>query len=335
MSEFDVDVVILWVDGNDKKWSEEKEFYSNGDLVNEGNGASRYRDMGTLRYWFRCIEKNMPWIRKIHFVTYGHFPEWLNVENPKIHIVRHSDFIPQEYLPTFSSHPIDLNLHRIGGLSDHFIYMNDDTFVVSKIDRDYYFSKSGLPKQLMRVCCLDNYDPDVDFIYTNFNNMGLINRNFKPMKWTFSKLFNIKYGLNTIIRNLALPLSYVYPGFYQAHMPVPFLKETFIDVWNKEQDYLSKTCRHRFRNYKDVNQWLMQYWQLVKGNFSPVNHCKNQKMIVLGKDSDEIELCLCSKQIIEICINDNDAEIDFAQEKNKVIAALKKYYPEKSEFEKG
>ena len=116
-----IDFVILWVDGNDPKWQSEKATYDS-NINDDSNSASRYRDWGLLPYWFRGVEKFTPWVNKIHFVTWGHVPEFLNLNNPKLNIVNHKDFIPEEYLPTFSSHAIELNIHRIPGLSEKFIY---------------------------------------------------------------------------------------------------------------------------------------------------------------------------------------------------------------------
>ena len=68
-------------------------------------------------------------MRKVHLLTYGHLPAWLEPDHPKLHIVNHRDFIPEEYLPTFSSHAIELNMHRIPDLAEHFLYFNDDVYL--------------------------------------------------------------------------------------------------------------------------------------------------------------------------------------------------------------
>ena len=80
----------------------------------------RYRNWENLQYWFRGIEKFAPFVNKIHFITSSRVPEWLNMNNPKLNVVRHSDYIPEEYLPTFSSIPIELNLHRLEDLRRKF-----------------------------------------------------------------------------------------------------------------------------------------------------------------------------------------------------------------------
>ena len=128
MSEnYPIDFVVTWVDGNDPIWQAEKAKYSPNK--NADNRNVRFRDWDNMQYWFRAVEKFAPWVNKIHFVTYGHLPKWLNTDNPKLNIVKHSDFIPKEYLPTFSSHSIELNLHRIEGLAERFVYFNDDMFL--------------------------------------------------------------------------------------------------------------------------------------------------------------------------------------------------------------
>ena len=116
------------MDGVDPAWQEDKRecMRQQGMEVKVDDREERYRDWDILQYWFRGVEKFAPWVRKIHFVTYGHLPKWLNTKNPKLHIVNHEDFIPEKYRPTFNSHVIEWNFHRIHGLSDNFVYFNDD-----------------------------------------------------------------------------------------------------------------------------------------------------------------------------------------------------------------
>ena len=61
-----MDFVILWVDGNDEKWIEEKNKYLElkGDTK-----ANRFRDCENMQYLFRGIEKFAPWVNKIFFIT--------------------------------------------------------------------------------------------------------------------------------------------------------------------------------------------------------------------------------------------------------------------------
>ena len=100
----EIDFVITWVDMDDPKWKKTFAKYSGGiDNSNNSFSEARFRDHGFLKYWFRGIEKFAPWVRKIHFVTCGQKPEWLDENNPKLHLVNHEDFIPHQFLPCFNS----------------------------------------------------------------------------------------------------------------------------------------------------------------------------------------------------------------------------------------
>ncbi len=137
-----IDFVLLWVDNTDPAWQEEFQKYRHAA---DGDSRSvRFRCWGNLQFWFRSVEKFAPWVRKIHFVTHGHLPEWLNTSHPKLNIVRHSDFIDAAYLPLFNSRAIEVNIHRIPGLADRFVYFNDDCFVNRPLDPSFFF-RGGLP----------------------------------------------------------------------------------------------------------------------------------------------------------------------------------------------
>ena len=120
-----IDFVVTWVNPDDPAWLSERLMYQNSEQVinsvtQEELSAHtyRYREWDLMRYWFRAIEKFAPWFNTLHFVTYGHIPEWLNTDNPKLSIIKHSEFIPSQFLPTFNSRVIEFNLHRIESLSE-------------------------------------------------------------------------------------------------------------------------------------------------------------------------------------------------------------------------
>lgn len=118
-----MDIVITFVNGLDPVWQREYEEYTNTPILEK-----RFRDWGTLKYLFRGIAKNMPFIRKVHLVVSGEsqVPEWVNRD--EVNVVLHRDIIPEEYLPTFNSNTIELHIHRIEGLDEEFLYFNDDIF---------------------------------------------------------------------------------------------------------------------------------------------------------------------------------------------------------------
>lgn len=93
----------------------------------------RFYDNNELKYSLRSLEMYMPWARQIFLVTNGQIPNWLDINSPKLKIVTHEEIFPKKvqnsHLPTFSSPAIETHLHRIHGLSENFIYFNDDVFL--------------------------------------------------------------------------------------------------------------------------------------------------------------------------------------------------------------
>lgn len=267
-----MDFVIPWVDGSDPAWRAERELWFAREcrdpyLAKWNDGEQRYRDNGLLRYWFRGVEKFAPWVKRIHFVTWGHLPPWLKVNHPKLHVVRHEDFIPREYRPTFSSRCIDLNLHRIPDLAERFVYFNDDIFLTAPVTPSDFFRK-GLPCDAAIISPLylkqNGVRAEINALYAvneHFRKRDVILRH--PLKW-----FSPRYG-TALVRTLTqLPYG-LFTGFYVHHGPVSYLKATFDEVWRAEPDLLRRSCSHRFRNDGDVNQWIMEYWQYCTGMFSP------------------------------------------------------------------
>ena len=145
-----MDVVITYVDGQDPFWQEE---YSR--IVSEGILTKRYRDWGTLRFLMRGIERYMPYVEKVHLVvsSESQVPAWIDRE--RVHVVLHKDIIPERYLPTFNSSMIEMFLHKIEGLSERFVYFNDDMFPVRPVRSESLFDGSkaaiGFCKVLSRM----------------------------------------------------------------------------------------------------------------------------------------------------------------------------------------
>ena len=223
-----IDIVIPWVDGSDPIWQQEFQKYHAQTTGRDDNSEIRYRDWDNLQYLFRGIEKFAPWVRKVHFVTTGQKPKWLNLNAERLNFVRHEDFIPKEYLPTFSVRPIELNLHRIEGLSEQFIYFNDDYFLLRPVSPDRFF-RHGLPCDMAILDTLPMGGPrghmlmnDMNAVIHHFRKNEVLKKN--PQKW-----FNLKYG-SQLFRSMSLMPFSEFPGFRNHHMPQAFLKSTFREV---------------------------------------------------------------------------------------------------------
>lgn len=329
-----IDFVIIWVDGNDPIWQKEKlKYENNNSLVDSRN--IRYRDWDVLKYWFRAVEMFAPWVNKIHFVTCGQTPTWLNTSNPKLNMVKHSDYIDKKFLPTFNANPIEINLHRIKDLEEKFVFFNDDMFITKKVDPKLFFYKNKPCDIAVMNAHISNRKvknhievADMDIINDYFHKNEVIRKN--PFKW-----FNIKYG-KELIRNFSLMPWKEFPGILHQHLPNSYLKSTFVEVWKKETEILNEISSHKFRESLDLNQWLFENWQICSGNFHPrkANVGKSFTISDDNKQNEKIYKAIKKGKYKLICINDMVINGDFDIEKNKLISAFEKLLPEKCSFEK-
>lgn len=327
-----IDFVITWVDSNDPVWQKEFNTYLPQNHCMNDIRTERYRNWDNLRYWFRGVEKFAPWVNMVYFVSCGQAPEWLNLNAPKLHFVKHSDYIPNEYLPTFSSRPIILNLHRIKELSEHFVIFDDDCFLIDKVEPERFFRK-GLPCDKAALNALSpnsffshNIVSDLCVINSSFNKYEMVRNNFR--KW-----FSLQAGNKLLRTFLLLPWRKI-TGFYDHHFPQGYRKSIFEEVWERHEDILLRTTASRFRSIADVNPWLLRYWQLVKGDFVPLNVNKDGAYFEILDDSlDKIVKTIERQKKSIVCLNDGEVS-SFEAAKEQINAAFQKILPEKSSFEK-
>lgn len=334
MSEQKIDFVILWVDGNDPKWQEEKAKYQRGTQTDDR--VQRYRDWENLQYWFRGVEKFAPWVNRIHFITWGHLPPWLNCVHPKLHIVKHTDYIPEKYLPTFNSNVIELNLHHLQGLAEQFVLFNDDTFIIAPVKETDFF-KNNMPcdSAALNVHCID---ANFGFNYSTYQAIGVINKYFdfhKCILQNWRKWLNPKNG-KELLRTLYLLPCPRFPGIYQPHLPNAFLKSTFETIWEKEYAAFDETCTHRFRDKLDYSHWTMRNWQLASGKFEN-RSIRFGKSFFLDKGKNDLNTAreyLVKQKGKLYSINDGEMrEEEFQENKAKILQAFDSILPEKSSFE--
>ena len=224
-----IDFVLLWVDGDDPAWREaflnaRKAAGRDADL-----SAIRFRDWQTLPYWFRAVERFAPWVQRIHLITWGHLPAWLDTSHPKLHIVRHEEYLPGEYLPSFNSNTLELNIARIEGLAERFVLFNDDTFLTRPCRPDDFFSREGLPRDMARLSLVQA--SSVGHII--YNDLALINALHprSALNRRLAKWFSPRYGAGNLLKTLSLlPWSF-FPGFCDPHLTQPYLKRQVLRAW--------------------------------------------------------------------------------------------------------
>ena len=333
-----IDFVITWVDGSDETWQQEKR----ETLLHQGlsekvdDRKERYREWDNLQYWFRGVEKYAPWVRKIHFVTWGHLPKWLNTEHPKIHIVNHKDFIPEEYRPTFNSHTIEWNFHRIPDLAEQFVYFNDDIFLTNRVCQEDFF-KNGKPVDMLAlqpdVANTDN--PVMPYIY--LNNAMVLAKYFdkrRNMKEQPGAYFHLGYPPMYFFYNM-LELAFPrFTGFYTVHGPSPLLKDTYRKLWSMEPELLHRVCSHPFRHKEDISQYVLREYQKLSGEFVPANVRKMCGYYDVEAYNKKLVKAICRQEKKIVCINDSNHDIDFEKAKNEINTALEQIFPERSSFEK-
>lgn len=327
-----IDFVITWVDGSDVKWLEEKRLYNPDISVDDS--VMRYRDFGTLKYLFRSIEKFAPWVRRIFLITNGQVPKWLDLQNKKVVIVKHSEYMPEEYLPTFSSHPIEWNFHRIKDLSENFVYFNDDVLLTDYVEPTDFF-KNNMPCDSFG---LDFFAPKSFFSHIAFNNMLIVNSHFdfkKTMRQNRKKYFSIKNG-KPLIKTILLSTRNCFYNIEEAHIAMSLKKSFFDLLWKKEPRVLDETCKNRFRSKNDVSLWLVRYWQLLEGAFEP-RSAKFGKYYSIQDfiRNKNIKNEILRKKYKVLCVNDNELDFcGFEDAKRKFEEIIDVILGEKCSFEK-
>lgn len=327
-----IDFVITWVDMNDPKWQQDFAQYS-GKINNSKNEVSeaRFRDYGLLKYWFRGVDKFAPWVRKIHFVTCGQKPEWLDENHPKINLVHHKDYIPNEFLPVFNSSLIEIYLHKIPDLSEHFVYFNDDFFVINHLTPERFFT-NGIPN-------------DIAAFRTNLgqslwskclkNNINLINRRFdkvEVMRRDHAKWYNPMYGKKARLTYL-LSFYNKFITLRTPHNAQPYTKAIFDEVWSYAENELTAMSHNRFRTENDYTQELFRTWQICSSNFIPYNTYQDTKMFPLLIKSKKAVKAIREQKYKLICINDNVHIRNYEKTIRDINEAFASILPEKSTFE--
>ena len=143
---FPIDIVYLWVDGSDPVWLKER-----AGVLGEADGSEEpahgewlFRDRDELLYSLRSLEESAPWVRKVHLLTANQVPRWLNLDHPKLEVHFHRDvFAEPQALPTYNSHAIESQIHRIPDLAEHYIVMNDDVFLGQPVGPSHFFTPGG------------------------------------------------------------------------------------------------------------------------------------------------------------------------------------------------
>lgn len=335
-----IDFVVTWLDSNDPVW--QKDFMSYSAQAGRGNiSPARFRDWGFFKYWFRAVENYAPWVNKVFLVTNGKFPDWINKKHEKLVLVSHSDYIPKQYLPTFNSNEIIINLNKIKGLSEHFVYFDDDCYLNAPTLPETYF-KEGLPcdNNSETLFNVPTYTKEGKFsLYSVIMaDIGIINAHFNRWKVINSdrrKWWGPHLTWRQKMIHLLMGRKPFFVGFNWPHFEQPFLKSVWDEVWEKEEDLLFESCT-KFREEAQNNQYVFRYWQFATNRFYPTKYGHQKYFNLKTKNLEDIKKALNDKSIFSLCINDSISmpQEEFYKIQETIINLFEKKFPDKSSFEK-
>ncbi len=228
---FPIDAVITWVDGSDPILSAKRNSYlTDPKAASDDNiaGSTRYIERGEIHWCVRSINKFMPWIRRIFIVTDGQNPK-VKSQIP-VEIIDHKVIFRgyEQYLPTFNSLSIEALLWRIPGLSEHFIYLNDDFLICRPVSPNLFFPKEG------EVIC---HGRESSVLCTKIVQ--------------FIKHFVLRKGQVNHIKQMMLAANITgnYRTFiHLSHTPYPLIRSVLEQFYTQHSDKLIQNIRNRFRS---------------------------------------------------------------------------------------
>ena len=310
----DIDLVYLWVDGNDPAWLAKK--LACTGAFKEGTETdckARYESNDELKYSLRSAEKYVPWIRKIFIITDNQIPVWLDTSNPKIQIIDHRDIMPEVSLPCFNSSVIEYFLYKIPDLSEHFLFANDDMFINKSVSPDFFFNADGFPV------------------------VRLKRKSFRRLQWFWRQNIRKKELLayrQTII-NASELVKKKYGIYYNGlphHNIDAYLKSDLQQVVEQifKNEFQTRLANH-IRNLDDIQRIVYLYVALAekRGHLRFVSN-RQSMFVKIHKESSYRKLARYCPVLF--CMNDSQFPIDDDRKKLKVW--LQQRFPDKSSFEK-
>lgn len=233
----EVDLVISYVNNNDEIWK--KAFVDYCVQINArqliGKMASnRYGGVSWINYQLKLVKKNMPFIRKV-FLLVSNIEQIKGLElNDNVEIVLHKNFIPFRFLPTFNSTTIEMYLPFIKGISEYFIYANDDMLPTRLLKESDFFDNEKIKM---------NYIVEETIAITSQFKLQCLNV-YKDI------LDNVKKEkVNKLVR--------------PYHTMTPMIKSHSIECFNTISKQIEKRVT-RFRNDRNYNQYIYPIYEYIK-----------------------------------------------------------------------
>lgn len=313
--DFPIDAVYTWVDGDDTDWQQRKNAalraQGKAEINEVGANASRYLSRDELRYSLRSLIAYAPWIRQIYLVTDDQVPAWLDLEHPRVRVVRHREiFGDTGQLPTFNSHAIESRLHRIDGLAEHFIYVNDDMFFGRPLLPTMFFHANGIAKFFPSPAQLDVGPATVHD--APVTAAGKNNR--RHIEERFGRVISQK----------------------MRHVPYPLRKSVLQEIENALPEEVLATAGHQFRHPKDLSipSSLQHYWSYMTGRAVPGSIRYTYADLAHPSTPVQLAFLLARRHCDVFCLNDTDSsEVLLSEQHAMLTDFLSAYFPFRAPFE--
>lgn len=310
---FPIDMVYTWVDGNDPAWREkrgrEQARREGIEFHPEAVMESRFISRDELRYSLRSVHSYAPWVRNIYIVTDSQVPPWLDVEHPKIRVVDHREIFDDErQLPNFNSNAIISRLHHIEGLSEHYIYMNDDVFLGRWTTPATFFTPSGHAK----VSPSNNRRP------------------FGPSGVESEPHFNLTHNIRRIVEDrFGITISRAI-----KHTPHPQIRSLHFELEEMFRDEYRLTLGHWFRHHSDiVADQLHHYVAQILGKAVPTKIRYDYINVMDGSHKVRLQNLLENRDRDTFCLNDAPVPGETPISEEYLSEFLTGYFPIRSPFE--
>jgi hypothetical protein len=321
-TDFPIDLVYTWVDGNDPSWQAEKQRCQQGLDANplasrRSAHASCYKSRDELLYSLRSVALYAPFVNRIHIVTAGQTPAWLKTEHPRINLVFHEDiFTDRTALPTFNANAIESQLHHIPGLAEHFLYLNDDVFFGRAAAVHDYFEQDGRPVFYHSESGIPDTPPQA-------TDTGY--------EW------GIKNARDLLQKDFELPAVKKL-----LHSPLVLRKSLLEELETRYAPALQATAGNRFRQMSDTGlvYSLFPWYATLKGEGvlkDPQASGYHNAYLNIGSPflRAGLKKLLLTRSCDTFCINESiSTGLDTAGIDTAVTAFLQAYYPDKSDYER-
>ncbi|MFB7634143.1 stealth family protein [Streptomyces sp. NPDC056149] len=309
---FPVDVVYTWVDGADPAWQRRRAEFAGTAYHEEAANAARYANHDELRYSLRSLAMYAPWVRNIYLVTDDQTPAWLDTTQPGIKVVSHREiFADPTHLPTFNSHAIESQLHRIDGLAEHFLYFNDDVFLGSERAPKDFFLANGLTKFFPSPALVPLGPPspqDVPVSIAGKNNRALIQERFGTT-----------------------------PVSKMRHVPHALTRSVLAEIEREFGEQHRSTAAQRFRSGSDIAipSSLYHYYAFHTRRALPGEVEYVYLDVSHPNTANRLDRLLLKRDKGVFCLNDTlSTEDDFDRSTALLRPFLESYFPVPSRFER-